>query len=187
MQNWLARVGFPVRESTFTYGTPGDVTSPYHGYALPGQVFINPSQQKGLDSVAARWGQRGRLTPQQVESLRLLMHENLHQMRYGRGTENPDRWEEAATEAAAQDLLPIFTAKMYGMKLGSAPLREFTDGVDYADQTRNLRQLSVFGSGAKTYTDRPARVWRRTFQHGDTATRDRMANEAMAARVRRGK
>jgi hypothetical protein len=184
MQNWLARVGFPVRESTFAYDMP--VNAGHAGYAFPGQVFINPNRRKQLDSVAARWGKRGRLAPEQLESLRILMHENLHQMRYGRGTSSPDQWEEGATEAATQDLLPIFAAKMYGMKMGSAPLREFTDGMDYTDQTRNLRQLSRFGSGAADYTKRPARVWRRTFLHGDTATRQRMADEAMAARVKWG-
>jgi hypothetical protein len=186
MQNWLARVGFPVRQSDFSYGIPGD-TGQNAGVAHPGHVFISQKQRGLMNGVAARWGKRGALDDRQVEALRVLMHENLHQMRYGRGNGQIDPYEEAATESVTQDLLPIFTAKMYGSRLNSAPMRALLDGTDYPGETKNLRQLSRFGSGAADYTKRPARVWRRTFLHADADTRLNMVNQATAARVEWGK
>lgn len=184
MQNWLARVGFPVRASQFSYADRPEVTG---GYATPGAVYVGPSQRKSLNSVAARWGKRGALDDNQIEALRILMHENLHQMRYGRGDGSIDKYEEAATEAVTQDLLPIFTAKMYGMRLPNAVFRTALEGTDYPKQTNNLRQLSTFGSGAKSYRDRQARVWRRTFLHSDADARLQMVNQATGARVEWGK
>ncbi len=192
MQNWLARVGFPVQASQFAYSSDPSMTG---GYATPGAVYVSQRKRKSLNSVAARWGKRGALDDNQIEALRILLHENLHQMRYGR---TPDfyqghapgtagGYEEAATEAVTQDLLPIFTAKMYGARLPNAQLRTALQGTDYPGQTKNIRQLSVFGSNAKNYMARPARVWRRTFLHSDPDERMRMVNEATAARVQWGK
>jgi hypothetical protein len=135
------------------------------------------------------------LNDNQVEALRILLHENLHQMRYGRTPDfyggdaqgTPGGYEEAAAESVTQDLLPIFTAKMYGMRLPSAPLRDAAGRTAYAPQVRNLRQLSVFGSGAGDYTKRPARVWRRTFLHADANERMRMVSDAQSKRVAWGK
>lgn len=184
MQNWLASVGFPVRASQFQYAEDPAITG---GFATPGAVYAGHGQRGALNSVAARWGKRGALTESQVEALRILMHENLHQMRYGRGDGQVDRFEEGATEAVTQDLLPIFTAKMYGMRIPPNAIRTALGGVDYPGQARNVRQLSTFGSGAKTYQDRKARVWRRTFLHADSDERLRMADAAMGARVEWGK
>jgi hypothetical protein len=184
MQNWLARNGFPVRQADFAYGIPGEAPeSKFGGMAYPGHNFVSVKQRGYLNSAAARLGKRGALDEAQVEALRILMHENLHQMRYGRGDGTADQWEEPATEAATQDLLPIFTAKMFGMRLPGAEIRTALGGTDYPGQTKNLRQLSVFGSGAKNYMKRPARVWRRTFLHADSDTRLNMVNQATAARV----
>lgn len=187
MQNWLARVGFPVRVSQFAYS---DDPSMGAGAANPGAIYISQKERKNLNSVAARWGKRGALDDNQIEALRVLMHENLHQMRYGRTPEfyrgnalgTAGGYEEAATEAVTQDLLPIFTAKMYGARLPNSALRTALGGTDYPAQTQNLRQLSVFGSGAKNYMARPARVWRRTFLHSDADARLNMVNAATTAR-----
>jgi hypothetical protein len=194
MQNWLARVGFPVRPSTFAFSGAPDATG-HAAYANPGATMIGQGLRKNLNSAAARLGKRGALDEEQVAALRVLLHENLHQMRYGRTPEfyqgaapgTPGGYEEAATEAVTQDLLPIFTAKMYGSRMNSAPIRELLDGTDYPGQTKNLRQLSRFGSGAADYTKRPARVWRRTFLHADADGRQRMVDQATAARVEWGK
>ena len=191
MYNWLQRVGFPVRDFTTEYGNLGGPQTA-SGYALPGRVGIDPRLRGDLDSVAARLGTRGKLTKQQIEALRVLTHESVHQMRYGRTPEvavggsavgTPGGYEEAATEAVTQDLLPIFTAKMYGDRLPGARKRAATDGLAYGEHVNNLRQLSVFGSGAKKYTDYNARVWRRSFLHADAAKRQELVDQATQARV----
>jgi hypothetical protein len=192
MHNWLQRVGYPVRGFTTEYGVPTGGAPTADGYSLPGKVSINPRLRRGLDGAAARLGARGRLTQQQIDALRVLAHESLHQMRYGRNPEGytggqaigtPGGYEEAATEAVAQDLLPIFTAQMYGHKMPSADAREFTSPIAYDEQVNNLRQLSTFGSGSKKFSDYNARVWRRNFLHADAARRQELVNEATQARI----
>jgi hypothetical protein len=192
MHNWLQRVGYPVRGYTTQYGVPeGANASTADAWALPGQVYINPKMAKRVDSAAARLGKRGRLNQAQIQALNVLMHEGVHQMRFGRNPEgytggqalgSPGGYEEAATEAVTQDLLPIFTAKMYGHKMPGARHVDRPGGT-YAEHVQNLRQLSTFGSGSKVFTDRAARVWRRNFLHADVAERQRLAAEATQARV----
>jgi hypothetical protein len=192
MYNWLQRVGFPVREYTTQYGIPqgGDARAA-DAWASPGQVYINPKMAKRVDSAAARFGKRGRLNQAQLQAIQVLMHEGVHQMRYGRNPEgytggqalgSPGGYEEAATEAVTQDLLPIFAAKMYGHKMPGARHVDRSGGT-YADLVQNLRQLSTFGSGSKTFTDRNARVWRRNFLHADATQRQELVNQAMQARI----
>lgn len=178
MYNWLSRNGYPVRQ--FTMGT-GSTTPGAAGNATPGQVLLDPEYARKVNSAAARLGKRGRMNLAQFDGLRVLMHEALHQMRYGRGDGSVDPFEEGATEAATQDLLPIFARQMYGDSLADKSITA------YGPQLRNVRQLSVFGSGAKRYQDYKARVWRRQFLHADSDGRTQMADKARAARVEWGK
>lgn len=190
MQNWLARVGFPVRDFTVDYGN-----FDHGGLAAPGKITINEAALRGpLEQVAGRLGKRGRLSFDQTTALGTMMHEALHQMRYGRTPEfydghqnmgSPGWYEEGAAEAITQDLLPIFTAKMYGHRL-NGPGR-FPNQTAYPGAVNNVRQLSTFGSGAKKFTDRKARVWRRTFLHSDADERQRMIQSATSARAEWGK
>lgn len=180
--NWLQTVGYPVRTFTGSYGTPHEAAG-FAGWANPGNVWFDQRLQPSLDSVAARLGKRGAVTPDQQNAVRIAMHEALHQMQFGRsGTIGV--FEEGATEASTQDLLPIFLRKMYGHVVGGDP--KFRP-MSYQDDVKSVRQLSTFGSGARKFTDRPARVWRRTFLHSDTATRQKMVADATAKRVEWGK
>lgn len=187
LYNFLSQVGFPVRQFSTSYGDMDSL-----GSALPGEVHINRKGAKDLEGIAALYGKkRGRLSQRQIDSLRVLMHEGLHQMRYGR---TPDFYdgstigtaggnEEAATEAVTQDLLPIFTAKMYGNRMEGAKWRTSA----YPEHVEQLRQLSTFGSGAGKFSDYKARVWRRTFLHATPEARKQMADAALAKRAEWGR
>jgi len=197
VRNWLAQVGFPVRDFRVSYE---DVINMPDAYSQAGVVGFGPRGRPGIESLAARYGRRGRLNQQQVGAARQMLHEGLHQMQWGRNpysgqaagqvydpASGPISWEEGATEAVARDLLPVFTAKMFGSKLPSAKLREARDLGEYPQQVKALRQLSVFGSGAGKWNQRPARVWRRQFLHAEPAMRDQMREKAMSARTEWGK
>lgn len=193
VQNFLGQHGYPVLPYTSHVEAPRTPGSTHVAWAHPGRVNWAPDYVAALEKVANRWGKRGRLTPKQVDTVRVALHEGIHQMRYGRtpGVFEGDAtkpgtgayYEEASTEAAARDLLPIFTAKMFGHRIPNA------DAVtgDYQTETQNFRHLSVFGSGAKNYKQQKARAWRRTFNHADAATRQQMAEAAMKARIASGK
>lgn len=197
VRNWLAQVGFPVRDFRVSYD---DVINMPDAYAQAGVVGFGLRGRPGIESLAARYGRRGRLDPQQIEASRQVLHEGVHQMQWGRNSysgqadgqvydpsSGPLMWEEAAAEAVARDLLPIFTAKMFGHKLPPAQVREARDPGEYPHQVKALRQLSVFGSGAGKWNQRPARVWRRQFLHAEPVVRDRMREKAIAARVEWGR
>jgi hypothetical protein len=174
-----------VRQFSSTTAAAGPAGSA--GYAAPGQVIIDPSYQGKVNSVAARLGKRGRMSFDQLDGLRTMMHEALHQMRFGRDpgvvensrmNQGGSRWfEEGATEAITQDLLPIFARQMYGDSLADKSITVYDAPV------RNVRQLSVFGSGSKNAQDYKARVWRRSFLHADANTRRDMVAKAQQARV----
>jgi hypothetical protein len=192
-RNWLTQVGFPVRDFSVAYG---DVPNMPDAYAQAGVVGFGPAGRPGIESLAARYGTRGRLDQGQVRAARQLLHEGLHQMQWGRNPHSgqadgqvhdpgsgPLSWEEGAAEAVARDLLPIYTARLYGHRMPPARVREERDPGDYPHQVKAVRQLSVFGSGAGKWNTRPARVWRRQFLHAEPAVRDQMREQAMAARA----
>jgi hypothetical protein len=188
--NFLGQRGFPVRD--FRVGGSLDasnIAAGHAGEALPGEVGFSRAMLSQLRGLAGMYGRRrGALTDPQVEALRVATHEGLHQMRYGRtpdvyNTPRGRRMEEAATEAATQDILPIITAKLFGHRMPGARIRDVLDGTDYPGLTRQIRQLSVFGSGASDFTARPARVWRRSFLHADEAGREQMWDQAVQKRT----
>ena len=190
VRNWLTRNGFPVRDFNVV-PREGLASS---GYASPGSVSFTGAVGDDLAAVAGRYGTRGRLNNRDVEALRVLMHEGLHQMQFGRNPEGYDGpngqngyWEEAATESVTQDLLPIFARQLYGdaslaRRRGTAE-QNSRDGETYAPGVMRLRQLSTFGSGAKNFRKRPARVWRRQFHHAAPEARQAMIDAATAKRV----
>lgn len=197
VRNWLAQVGFPVRDYTVSYA---DVPNMPDAYAQAGVVGFGPRGRPGIESLAARYGRRGRLNPQQIGAGRQILHEGLHQMQWGRNPNSgqadgqvynpgggPLFWEEGAAEAVARDLLPIFTAKLFGYKLPPALVREARDPGEYPHQVKAVRQLSVFGSGASKWNKRPARVWRRQFLHADQTARQQMIDRANVARAEWGR
>jgi hypothetical protein len=189
MYNWLSRNGFPVRQYQTNMAPPeGFAAGSNSGWAQPGRVYLDPKVHVGLKGAAARLGKRGPIRRGEANALQVLMHEGLHQMRYGRSPDqftDPDGkpgsqlwYEEGATEAATADLLPIFVRQMYGDRFGGHT------NTAYPDQLQNVRQLSVFGSGAKKFKDYKARVWRRSFLHADPNGRQRMVEEAHANQAR---
>lgn len=193
--HWLTRNGFPVRDFTVQYGTPDWAQTTDIGNAAPGEVYISPTEAGTLGAVAARRRLGKGLNERQIDAVRVLMHEQLHQMRYGRTPDvygsgsrdagTPGGYEEGATEAVTRDLLPIFINRMFGGESfpgAPVPLNGET-GAAYPQQVTNVRQMSTFGSGAKSYKDRAARVWRRQFLHADEATRQQMVQQASAARA----
>jgi hypothetical protein len=188
--NFLGQHGFPVRDFQMVDAANAQAgAAGYAGVATPGHVGFSPAMLAQLRGLAGMYGRRrGQLTDAQVEALRVATHEGIHQMRFGRtpevySTPRGRRMEEAATEAATQDILPILTTKLFGYRLPGARVRDAFGGTDYPGLTRQLRQLSVFGSGARDFTARPARVWRRTFVHADEAGRERMWDEAVQKRT----
>lgn len=191
LRNFMSQRGFPVRDFTTGVGLhPSRLVNEALGTSNPGDVLLSPGLGPGLQSLQNRYGkQRGRLNDKELSALQVLSHEILHQMRYGRSpdvynTPQGQEFEEAATEATTQDILPIITAKLFGHKMPSAkPPAGNKREVFYPGEVKNLRQLSVFGSGAKQFTDYNARVWRRNFLHADAPTRNQMANSAMQARI----
>lgn len=184
--NWLGQHGFPVTPYQSVEGA-ASADNRSSASADPGMIYWTPGYSTLLESLASRLGRRGRLTTGQIEAARVALHEGIHQMRFGRtpGVYQGDYtqpgtgayWEEASTDAVARDLLPIFTAQIFGHKLNPQTI---TDSYDL--QVTNLRQLSVYGSGSKNYRTYKARVWRRSFNHADQATREQMANAAMQVR-----
>lgn len=192
IRNFLTQSGYPVRDYSAQpiFGTEAATGTPAGavGLSLPGEVDFNPSVVEQLRGLQARYGRRGPLTQRQVDALSVATHEGLHQMRYGRTPDvyvtNQGRdFEEGATEAATQDLLPILTARLFGQRLPGARMRMLTQEPSYPGLVKNIRQLSVFGSGAKTFTDHDARAWRRSFLHADADHRQQMADQAMQQRV----
>lgn len=196
LRNFISRHGYPVRDYSMEpiFGTEAAEGTPAGsvGLSLPGEVDFSPSVVEQLRTVQARYGRRGRLTPKQVAALTTATHEALHQMRYGRtptdvyATQQGRDFEEGATEADTQDIMPSITAALFGHRMPSQRMRALTEQPSYPGLVQNIRQLSVFGSGAGTYTDRAARVWRRSFLHADGAERQAMADAAMQKRLAYG-
>lgn len=187
--NWLRRSGFPVRDYAMVQSGP--VNSQHAGEATPGEIMFSPRTLKGLKSAASRYGRRGALNDDQLAALNVATHEALHQMRYGRTPEfyqgaqvgTPGGYEEGAVQATTEDVMPAMIAQLFGMKMQPQWVRTGLGEVPYRRQVQNVRQLSVFGSGAGSYTDRKARVWRRSFLHADPDVRQGMVSKAQQARV----
>lgn len=190
---FLTGHGFPVRD--YSVGGIGTRDSRAAGEAMPGQVFFSDAMRPELARLGAyaRKGRRGNqvfLGPGEYDAMNVALHEGLHQMRFGRtpgvygsiaeiGT--PGGYEEAAAEAVTQDLLPIFALKQYGTRMPGATSPDRRSA--YHGKVKQFRQLSTFGSGAGKFTDRPARVWRRSFLHADANKRQEMIDAATAARI----
>jgi hypothetical protein len=192
VRNFLGQAGNPVRDYELgpIFGTPaGEGLGGYSGAALPGVVDFPPEIRKRLAGLGDRYGQRGPLSRRDVEALRVAVHEGVHQMRYGRTpdvyvTQQGRDTEEGVTEAMTQDLLPILTAKLFGHRMPGAKMRMAQGEMPaYDPQVTDVRQLSVFGSGARTFTDQAARRWRRQLLHADAAERQSMVDQARQARI----
>lgn len=188
--NWLQRRGFPVRDTrvveTPAGPTPRGNGSYAYAWARPGEVSF---AGEDVAKLAARYGKRGPLNDEQLSAANTTLHELIHQMRYGRSPEifsgpdeGPGYWEEAATEAAARDLLPNFVRDLFGHRMrgpGDNP------STYYEDRVPRFRRLSAAAApSAKGWRGIPARQWRRTFSHSGVDERERMILEAERAIVR---
>lgn len=184
VQNFLGQHGFPVRPFTLSEQPHGEEMSWARGRALPGEVTLSGQTMAGVKRAAGRYGRRGRLSPEEIEGLEVLLHEGVHQMRYGRTPdfygsrfEGHGFWEEAATQAVARDLLPILTRKLFGHRM-PRPARVASDdyraGEMYPGGVRSVRQMSTIGTRSKHFQTWAARDWRRRFSHATPEERDRM-------------
>ncbi len=101
--------------------------------------------------------------------LHVVVHERLHRH------ETVACWEqrpgqidveEGIVDALALDLLPALAWHLYGERV-----RFFAQ---WGHEVAAIRALSRFGSGARTWRDRPARMWRRALWAADCAGREAM-------------
>jgi hypothetical protein len=188
--NWLQRQGFDVGHPTLTltHGTADTVVADDAGKrwtavgfavasAVPGRVIFS-DDRTAIRSLADRYGHRGRLTPAQVDAARVLLHEELHQLGTRSGASEADRsLEEGAVEQVARDLLPRFTAELFGHRLHPKDEPRSFDA-----EARHVQVLSVFGSGASRWTRRAAVAWRADLIRAGAGERRAMVAAALRAR-----
>lgn len=193
LTHFLNRSGFSPRDFTVG-GISGTSLAPGRigrgGVALPGRVDFGPGVLGSVQAAAIRMGRRGPLNQRQIRGIRTGLHEGLHQVRYGRTPEVATAnvaWEEGVTDAVTRDLLPIAARKLYGRQMMGTRRRERRIGPQQFDaEVRNIRQLSVFGSGAGRWEDYKARAWRGRFQRAEQGERQKMHDAALAAQAVRG-
>ena len=117
--------------------------------------------------------------------VKLVIHEQLHQVTWsGRSKwfplESSERErDEGATEALAWDLARIWCARESRTCTGTRIVVP-----DYAPFVRRIRRLGMDATGSRTATERPVRVWLRTFLAGDDARRSQMRLDALRQRDR---
>lgn len=181
LRNWLARVGYAMPATapgfSFDWGQPGATSTAAQG------IRFSPKWQKDVEGLSSRYGTRGAMNQSQLETLRIMLHEMLHQPLeqreptwYGGATPDQRLWEEAAAEQSAQDLLPAAAKQLFGYHYvpGKSPytVRESTG--DRAGRQTALRQWSTLSSGSRNFQDHAARVARRNFLNASTSDRAQM-------------
>lgn len=192
VRNFVTQRGFPVVPFEVVDGISAGASQDADGLALPGRVSFSQAARGGVEAAARRYGKRGRLNDRQVEGLRLMLHETLHQMQYARnpkdyhGSDTGDGfWEEAATEAVTQDLLPILTRSLYGHRMppaGRTAAEAHVAGDSYAGRLRSMRQASTILSGSGNYQDYGARRARADFLRAPADVRNGMLAQVEARR-----
>lgn len=182
--NWLNAQGYAIPQK-FTVGF-GDARG-NRGFSNSAGVQFSEAERPNVEALASRYGRRGPIDPRLQSTLSLMIHEALHQSTAQRepgfwDTEGADtrEWEEAAVEQSARNLLPAAMKQMFGARFNE---QDYAVPTFFQQPVKAFRQLSTFGSGAKSYKDRSARLWQRQFQQGDVATRRQMLDQANAARA----
>jgi hypothetical protein len=169
-------------------------------------IIFSREWEPEVKRLSGRFGRRGQLGKRDMSTLKTVLHEMLHQPLvhrepdwYGTASNGERLWEEAAAVQAADDLLPAAARQLFGhramparpdaprgarVNLRRTQQKPQVDPLvaDRTERERAYQQLSVFGSGAKRYTDPVARRWRRDHLNASTAIRNQMREEAMAKR-----
>ena len=183
LTNWLNRQAYMMPAPptfSFDYEQSGATSTHDRG------IRFNPSWRGHVNSLASRYGKRGRLQPGHMEALEKILHEMLHQPLvhrepgwYNAATPDQRLWEEAAAEQASQDLLPAAAKQLFGYHYQPARAKNAFQSThpelrDRAKRERAYRQWSTISTGSKTYQDRAARLARRKFLNASTADRAQM-------------
>lgn len=196
LRNWLSRQGYRTAPANLYAaegfeGESADAAAVYNGEG----ITFGPSRRAALESLAGRYGKRGRMSYEENLALEGLVHELVHS-RMGDGynawydAASPatiDR-EETSTYQAVDDLMPALRKQLFGHGGPVEPKPgQMVFSPPYLEERRDYRQRSVFGSGSRRHQDRQARLWRRTYANADETTRDAMDAQALRARLAWGK
>lgn len=184
LYNWLNSNGYAIPRK-FNIGFGGARGN--RGFSNSSGVQFSTDEQPNIEALSSRYGKRGPIDPNLQSTLSLMLHEALHQSTAQRDAGFWDTqpkpmldWEEAATEQSARNLLPAAMRQLFGARFSPSAYQVPTF---FQQDEKAYRQLSTFGSGAKNYKARPARLWQRKFQQSDAGTRQQMLDQATAARV----
>lgn len=182
--NWLNQNGYAIPRK-FSVGFGGARGN--RGFSNSSGVQFSEDEQPNIAALASRFGTHGPLNPKLQSTLSLMLHESLHQSTAQRDPTFFDTqpkpmvdWEEAATEQSARNLLPAAMKQLFGARFDPSA---YAVPTFFQQDEKAFRQLSTFGSGAKNYKARPARLWQRKFQQSDAASRQQMLDQATAART----
>lgn len=130
--------------------------------------------------LADRYGRRGKLTEQQVESARIVLHELLHQLRpdsfWDEASHADILTEEGVVEAVTHDLLGDYARQMFGHRIWQY------DGTAYPVQVQRVRTLSVLAVGRGNWTSRAAEGWRARLLRAERTERVQLVEQALLAR-----
>lgn len=198
--NYLERIGFPVGRAPLAFAPADALPGAAASSARGGITFYGPGPAAGLRELADRYGTRGRLSDRAVDTAHTVIHELVHRIGhrgwYAGWTCEPGAaacvwtwtgaralgqtlawWEEAAADAVALDVLPHYTRTLFGHRLRSE------QPPAYGPRVRQLRVLSVFGSGGRTWRSAEATGWRSRLVMADYPLRAAMLARAMRERV----
>ncbi len=133
---------------------------------------------------AARTGNGSRTASFQL--VKLMLHEQLHQVTwrkrsewYAVGSAERNR-DEGLTEAIAWDLARIWCSRKGTTCTGT---RRVVPA--YASFVANMRRLAVDATSARTFTDRPAKIWMRAYLKGGEKRRTLLRDRARQRRALR--
>jgi hypothetical protein len=147
-----------------------------------GEIQLSPATLRAARRVARRGG----VTVAPFQLVKLLLHEQLHQVSWRKRDSwyplgSPERVrDEGATEAAAWILARVWCARPATHCTGN---RSVTPA--YRSRVSRMRRMAIDGSGARRHTDRAARVWLRAYLRGDDARREALRREALRRREAR--
>jgi hypothetical protein len=202
--NWIEQeAGIPVdhprvqiydtlEESKAAWTGDGDVPAGSSGSS--GVAFYDwvAPEVRGL---AEKYGKvRGALNYREIDAASTIVHELLHRVGM-KDYYNDDRrekivlghsmsyWEEAATEAVTMDLLPKYTAQLFGDKLSQGEIEEINITSVYRERMVIIRQMSRFATGSPNYKHPRAYHWRSDFLVASYPERAKMLKDAYQIRV----
>lgn len=193
---WLQHNGFPVDNSSAVQVVDSflevDEKSMKNedyltaAYAMPGKIVFGPASGWQVQKLAWQYGKRKKkLDDEQVYGAHVLLHEVIHSIGfkvwYNEHVTDVDRfYEEGIVDQVSADLMPAYLKQIFNFKVKGVQ----HSTISYKAEARQVRILSVFGSGAKNYKAYAARKWRVKFLLSDLDTRRQMVYDAHYASMR---